>query len=69
VGAWRPSNAGRQALLDNDGFLDASQVPHRALEPRRVGQAPGEVEMDGRSITIPWDAMKAADHPPAALAS
>jgi len=29
----------------------------------------GEVEMDGRSITIPWDAMKAADHPPAALAS
>ena len=33
VGAWSPSNAGRQALLNNDGFLDASQVPHRALEP------------------------------------
>lgn len=32
-------------------------------------RAAGEVEMEGRSITIPWDAMNAADAPPAALAS
>ncbi len=32
-------------------------------------RAVGEVEMEGRSITIPWDAMNAADAPPAALAS
>ncbi len=31
-------------------------------------RAAGEVEMDGRSITIPWDAMRAAGEP-AALAS
>jgi CRP/FNR family transcriptional regulator len=31
-------------------------------------RAAGEVEMDGRSITIPWDAMRAAGQP-AALAS
>ena len=32
-------------------------------------RAAGEEEMEGRSITIPWDAMNAADAPPAALAS
>lgn len=32
-------------------------------------RAAGEVEMDGRAITIPWDAMRAADEMPAALAS
>jgi CRP/FNR family transcriptional regulator, cyclic AMP receptor protein len=32
-------------------------------------RAAGEVEMDGRSITIPWEAMNAADQVPAALAS
>ncbi|MFM9019241.1 MAG: Crp/Fnr family transcriptional regulator [Actinomycetota bacterium] len=32
-------------------------------------RAAGEVEMEGRSITIPWDAMNAADAPAAALAS
>jgi len=32
-------------------------------------RAAGEVEMEGRSITIPWDAMNAADAPPAALAT
>ena len=31
-------------------------------------RAAGEVEMDGRSITIPWDAMRAAGEP-AAIAS
>lgn len=29
----------------------------------------GEVEMEGRAITIPWDAMNAMDRAPAALAS
>ncbi|MBM3665286.1 MAG: Crp/Fnr family transcriptional regulator [Actinobacteria bacterium] len=32
-------------------------------------RAAGEVEMEGRSITIPWDVMNAADAPAAALAS
>ncbi len=32
-------------------------------------RAAGEEEMEGRSITIPWDALNAADAPPAALAS
>ena len=32
-------------------------------------RAAGEVEMEGRSITIPWDAMNAADAPSPALAS
>jgi len=32
-------------------------------------RAAGEVVMEGRSITIPWDAMNAADAPAAALAS
>ncbi|MBM3635384.1 MAG: Crp/Fnr family transcriptional regulator [Actinobacteria bacterium] len=32
-------------------------------------RAASEVEMEGRSITIPWAAMNAADAPPAALAS